>query len=304
MEPVTPTEPTAFESVPTHLKQLIGTFRQLPPFRGRVVATVPTPFRPFGVAVAECTNELVVLDFDNDGVHVFAPDGTWVRQWGSQGNGPGQFHGPTALAITKAGEVVVVDYANHRVQVFRLDGTFLRAWGSEGSGNRQFYGPMNVVLVRETQVMVMDYDCVRVFQLADGAFVRKWSLRRADPREYVVAACATPEGGVLVADNVNHRVQMLTPEGVVVRRWGVVGLGRGQFAGLSGIEMRHRHVFVTDRDNHCVVVFSVDGTAVGAAHGSKGSEQGQFMYPAGLAVTRQGTVVVADRGNRRLQLWQ
>lgn len=297
-----PPNPAAFESVPTHLKRLIGAFRQLPQFRGQAMATWPMPFRPFGVVVSEQSNEVFVLDFDNDAVYVFSPDGTLLRKWGSQGGEPGQFFGPAGIAVTKAGEVVVADFANHRVQVFRTDGTFLRMWGTEGSGEGQFHGPMSVVLVQEHEVIVTDHDGVQVFQLSNGAFVRRWSTKTGQ-RDYLVAACATPEGYVLVTDNVNNRVQMLTVEGVVVRQWGVMGSHLGQFVGMSGIVMRHHHVFVADWEIHRVLVFSRDGLCL-CAYGSRGSGQGQFLYPSGVAVTRQGTLVVADRNNRRLQLWQ
>ena len=61
-------------------------------------------------------------------------DGTFLRQWGGRGAGPGQFSHPFDVAV-KGNEVLVADgLINHRVQVFGLDGTFVLQWGGKGVG--------------------------------------------------------------------------------------------------------------------------------------------------------------------------
>ena len=37
--------------------------------------------------------------------------------------------------------------------------------------------------------------------------------------------------------------------------------------------------------------------------GSRGTDQGEFDYPAGIAIGTQGTILVADTGNNRIQLF-
>jgi tripartite motif-containing protein 71 len=51
---------------------------------------------------------------------VFTCDGSYVRQWGSEGAGDGQFKGPVVgVAISPVtGEVYVTENKNRRVQVF------------------------------------------------------------------------------------------------------------------------------------------------------------------------------------------
>ncbi len=46
---------------------------------------------------------LYVTDQDNHRVAVFAPDGTPLAQWGSQGSGPGEFDVPTGIAVNRNG---------------------------------------------------------------------------------------------------------------------------------------------------------------------------------------------------------
>jgi hypothetical protein len=49
-------------------------------------------------------------------------------EWGSEGSGPGEFNGPTAIAVDKDGNVLVADNGNSRIQKFDANGRFLDTW--------------------------------------------------------------------------------------------------------------------------------------------------------------------------------
>ena len=61
-------------------------------------------------------DEVLVTDIRNSRVQVFGLDGSFVRQWGTRGDGAGQFTLPYGIAVSE-GEVFVS--CDHRVQVFR-----------------------------------------------------------------------------------------------------------------------------------------------------------------------------------------
>jgi hypothetical protein len=52
-------------------------------------------------------------------------NGNWVKQWGSPGSAPGQFHTVHSIATDAAGKVYVADRFNNRIQVFDGDGNLL-----------------------------------------------------------------------------------------------------------------------------------------------------------------------------------
>ena len=52
--------------------------------------------RPWGVAMSG--EEIFVTDCDNDRIQVFTLDGDFLRMWGSEGDGPGQFNHPRGIA--------------------------------------------------------------------------------------------------------------------------------------------------------------------------------------------------------------
>jgi len=60
-----------------------------------------------------------VSEYGNDRIQVFDPQGKFLRKWGSEGNGDGEFSQPQGLAIDSDGDVYVSDQGNHRILVFK-----------------------------------------------------------------------------------------------------------------------------------------------------------------------------------------
>ncbi|HSS21643.1 MAG TPA: peptidyl-alpha-hydroxyglycine alpha-amidating lyase family protein [Pyrinomonadaceae bacterium] len=83
--------------------------------------------RPSDVAVAPDGSFYVSDGYRNNRIMKFAPDGKFLFQWGTKGNGPGQLDLPHAIAFA-AGHVYVVDRGNKRIQVFDEKGLYLAEW--------------------------------------------------------------------------------------------------------------------------------------------------------------------------------
>jgi sugar lactone lactonase YvrE len=70
---------------------------------------------------------------------------------------------------------------------------------------------------------------------------------------------------IYVVDRANSRVQKLSPSGVILARWGMLGSGSGQFSlasngRLNGIAVgRHGNVFVADTANNRIQKLSPQG---------------------------------------------
>jgi DNA-binding beta-propeller fold protein YncE len=58
----------------------------------------------------------------------FAPDGKFIKTFGSYGYGPSQFRGPHSLAMDSKGRLFVADRGNRRIQIFDQDGKHLDTW--------------------------------------------------------------------------------------------------------------------------------------------------------------------------------
>jgi N-acetylneuraminic acid mutarotase len=122
-------------------------------------------------------------------------------------------------------------------------------------------------------------------------------------------------GNMYVADNGNHAVRKITPQGLVTT---LAGNGTPGFANGSGTNAQFNdiaglaidlsgNIIVADRGNHRIrsitpagVVSTVAGTGVeGFADGD--ASTAQFAFPSGVAVDANNNIYVADRGNNRVR---
>lgn len=78
-----------------------------------------------------------------------------LRQWGSYGNGNGQFNYFRQIALDN-GILFIVDHSNHRIQKMDLEGNFIKKWGSEGTEDNQFSFPWGITIHRDMVVVSSD----------------------------------------------------------------------------------------------------------------------------------------------------
>ena len=90
---------------------------------------------PVGIAIDTENRLLYVVDTQADQVVVFDADSFKpVRRIGTGGKKhelttPGDFSGPTGVALDKDGNVYVTDTMNYRVEIFDADGKFISQFG-------------------------------------------------------------------------------------------------------------------------------------------------------------------------------
>jgi sugar lactone lactonase YvrE len=109
--------------------------------------------QPNAVAIAP-NGDIFVGDGHNVGrgnarVVKFSKDGTFIKQWGGHGSGPGQFEMPHTLAFDSKGRLFVGDRGNNRIQIFDQDGKFLEEW-------KQFSRPSGIYIDKNDTMYVAD----------------------------------------------------------------------------------------------------------------------------------------------------
>src|SRR5438046_1694616 len=118
----------AQQGVPEIAFDSVASFPRLPEGMNFAdVAAVVGLFRqPTDVAWDSQGNIYISDGYINSRVAKYDMHGNWVKQWGTKGNGPGQFNLPHAIAIDRNDNVYVGDRSNRRIQVFDTNGKFLR----------------------------------------------------------------------------------------------------------------------------------------------------------------------------------
>ena len=149
-----------------------------------------------------------------------------------------------------------------------------------------------------------------------GEFVDSWDLDLIDPHGIHVG----PDGSVYIADRDAHVVMKYTPDGaplLTLGTWGQpsdtgateigtpVKRAAGPFNGPSGIAVsREGDIFVSDGYfNARVHRFLADGELL-LSWGAPGYEgPGEFNLVHGVVIDNDGRVIVCDRQNHRLQVF-
>lgn len=138
----------------------------------------------------------------------FSPSGEFITQWGSRGEGPGQF--AVAHSIEIDGErVYVADRENFRVQIFDLDGKFQEEW--------KFNAMACAIYKHDDGFMYMttgfDGEFAKLDMMGNviGSLGRPGRENGQFGEAHYIALDAN--GHVYVADVVNPRVQVYRKEG-------------------------------------------------------------------------------------------
>jgi sugar lactone lactonase YvrE len=131
---------------------------------GKVLMTLGTPGAtgddethfnaPSDVTVA-ANGDIFVADGHGDKTNArivkFSKDGKFIKAWGKEGKGPGEFDVPHGLAFDSAGRLFVADRANNRIQIFDQDGKFLAEWKQFGRPSGVYIDKNDVIYVADSQ---------------------------------------------------------------------------------------------------------------------------------------------------------
>jgi hypothetical protein len=81
----------------------------------------------------------------------FSAGGKFIKAWGKQGSGAGEFNNPHSLAMDSKGRLFVADRGNSRIQIFDQDGKFLEEWRQFGRPSGVFIDQNDVLYVADSE---------------------------------------------------------------------------------------------------------------------------------------------------------
>lgn len=114
-------------------------------------------------------NEALVACSSENKIKIIDNEGNIIREWGSSGDGNGQFTYFRQVVIDGQ-TVFIVDHSNHRIQKMSLDGDFLLKWGESVSLNY----PWGITIFKN--MVVVSSDRRLQFFAKDGTFIKSWGF--------------------------------------------------------------------------------------------------------------------------------
>jgi len=180
-------------------------------------------------------------------------------EWGSFGDGPGQFMWPSAICVSSDGQVIIADEHLNKVMVFTSGGDFIEEWGTLGSGEGFLDTPSGLAVNEKNELFVSDtYNHrLQVFSTS-GHFLR--SFGQNEGLEMPWRLSLGPDENVYVADWGNDRICVYTQEGTFLRSFGASGSGDGAFnKPCAVVSSKSGKIFVCDWGNERVQVFDQEG---------------------------------------------
>ena len=121
--------------------------------------------------------------------------------------------------------------------------------------------------------------------------------------EYPVGVAVSGGDQIVVADQLNHRVQVFDSNGTFLRSFGHKGDNAGELIYPVGIAIdKDRNIFVAENENNRIQIFSWEGRHLGS-FGGQGSLDSQLLHPWGLSLDSTGNVIVADTGNKLIKIF-
>ncbi len=198
-------------------------------------------------------------------------------------NGTAKFDDPNDVAVDQQGNIYIADRSNNRIRKIATNGDVTTLAGNGIAGFMDGTGGPN----------------------GTASF-------------FAPVGIAVDEfGNVIVADQSNHRIRKITPNGDVTT---IAGNGVGyldglastaRFSGPTGVALDNEgNIYVADRSNNRIRKINSDGiVSTVAGNGIEGYMDGtggangtaKFYNPFGLTVDNQGYVYVTDHFNGRIR---
>jgi len=276
-----------------------------------------------GIAVG-LNDNIYVIDGDkftytSNRIQCFTSNGKFIKQWGSDGEGEGQFHDPESITVGYPdGNIYIVDF--DRVQKFTSEGKFITQWEAPSttsvavdSANKYLYAGIFPHSVGKCDLSGKIITTWRPFPWPwpGEAELPRYFIRGIavnSKNNIIVLYCDSMErlnfqNGTYVRDGLERIfiIMEFAPDGYIIKVWNsqVKKIEENPAFGSMALD-KQDNIYMTDYENNCVWKFNPDGKLL-ARWGFSGPGEGQFNAPNGIAVDSEGNVYVVDAKNNRIQ---
>jgi len=263
-------------------------------------------YQPQCVAVDKSGN-VYIGDRGNYKVKRFDADGRFITQWGSPGQGDGQFNRIFSIEVDGSGIVYILEtdfnkWEHNRIQKFTAYGQFIGTLERKTLDADKIKWPIDLTTDDKGNVLVLaveyrrEQNCtggVRIEKYSrKGEFISQWGADAGSgdgQLQLPDAIAVDAKGNIYITDSGNHRVQKFDSSGKFLTKWGRNGRSDGLFCAPRSIAVDNSgDVYVSDTSS--IQKFTSEGEFL-ARWKEKGGR-------AGIALDSHSNVYVTSRSNQ------
>lgn len=238
----------------------------------------------------------------------FEPKMSYIREFGAEGKGSGEFNMPTDIAVNSKGEIYICDTKNNRICVYNSNCEYVKSIGN--AGVMSLKEPYGICADNTDNIYVADTGNSRIIKFdPSGRFLMELysTVKLGQPKDpnnslkmpYDVAV--THDGRIFVVD-LSNRLLVYEPTGVCSQKLGGKGTGPSNFDVPSRVVVtahdpseRQYYIYVADSFNSRVMKFNNEFKTIYEI-----KDKGMFQYirdPRGLAMLPNKSIILTDCGN-------
>lgn len=218
------------------------------------------------------------------------PPVEFLGQWGTAGNGPGQFDEPSRMTVDALGNVYVADTGSGFLHKFAPDGMPLLSFQDPA-----FRHPVDIAMDRGSAIYAADAARSRIVIFSpDGESFRQFRCRHRGALHTPLGIAVDDDGIIFLAEPGFHQVQKYSPRGRLLKAWSVYGGQSRELGDPARIRIgRDASLYVAETQEHCIQKFTREGNFI------------SFFCPEELGpfAVSEKYLLVAEPDRNKLEVW-
>ncbi|MCB1184227.1 NHL repeat-containing protein [bacterium] len=262
--------------------------------------------RPVSVTCDPVSQEIVVTDARQMGIHIFNPARVEVFRT----SGFAALVGPVDASLDAAGRTVFLQRLAGRAHAVRRLDLYGEPDGFTAAAPTAEFDPEHLLVTHDGHYLTLDSNSGLLVKNDADTGVVLWSRNlggEATGNNGLMLfgrPAEAPDGRIIVPGGATHVILVLDAHGAIQTAFGRFGSSPGRLVFPVGAAFGpHGELLVLDRMRHKVLVFDGTDYEFQSEFGAQGSSPGQFYHPVALASSADGRLFVAQGFQGRVQVF-
>ncbi len=197
------------------------------------------------------------------------------------------------------GVIYVCDLRSNAVIVMNLKKRTFGYMGVTGSGRLK--KPVNLFIDKDDRLLYVTDTQRKQIVVFDLEGKVKTVFGKTD--EYVPADILIYQGKIYITDLKSHQVLVINKStGEIEKRIGSIGHNEDELYHPSNLDIFKDKIYISDTTNFRVNIFDISGKHI-SSFGQIGQRPGDFTRPKGIAVDKDGRILVVDSAFENVQIF-